>query len=1052
MRTQKSNTQDNKLRQRLKTLFKKENIKLNGQCNTPDKKIGLNTKHLQPESLKGKKNFKTPNEEIPPKKKRKLVESELKKKAESNPESKKLKIKTKSVTIQDRGNEKAKSNQQSLKCANGTAGKKDNKCLQNNEVHLPVVQCLGSQNGRYPEKEESNVFDDDEGDYSFDDSEYDDEFDSYSDDYSSDSEDHFQETDSCDDEEFDYSDSDYDNLYGSETFSETDPDYELPKHIPEDLIIHKAHKYDLDNNESLNFDSDNDNPQIYELRAESTVKVIKQPEVYEKNALLKLNENRVYMTEPCVKQNSVENSENECPELVPITNKDAFQLYSSESDYSGYEEISSDSSIPEEDINQKYINFGQNLGRDFVSERIKGMKKLKSVFNMDIINVKNCIPLPTSNIRDMNMVENEDGTEIKTAKVPSNIEDSVFITVRICDTDQTIFEEGTRDLNAIHETQCVSEEKNVDASINYRPQQPAFSDISAISGPETLSQSTTHLQKSISVTQEHTNFRTKFFNAVNSNLVLVLAKDPFYLYGTLCMTLLAGKVEIYGYSPRLNEECEIFSPRGCCSVQITTLPCVPVDKDEEIRINLKPLQSSFSSSDLESIEKEFESSRDAVLLLNRNTRRKKLKNIFKKYMNENVFPNMNSIQPDRPFYASEYLLDCVINTETERELRVPQEWRNLYFTPKSKVLLAGGKSVGKSTLLRYLLNCQLEHCERVLVIDLDIGQAELFIPQTVSCTVLSQPLLGPGFFHNHQPTRAYVVGHSNIVLCAQAYVRAIKKLVDFCYSKEEFAEIPWLVNTMGYNKGFGMELMSVISQLIRPTDIVQLQSNRDINNFDELLYPHVLARIPRNIYTNHEFQYTDKPFEIDYRLHVLCSAILQESRYQRDWEMSAKDLRYVTFLSRLSDVLQGNAEWLTDCVPYSALIENLHIVNMVCNESTREESIHALEANIVYLCRKEGENSGPVECVGIGIVRAIDLVRVYLLPAMAYDYLKEVNCLALGEMPLPSSLFSNQGPKVRGMSAFLYNTVDARTSKSIKQIYRRPSHFLSGKHKNVLND
>lgn len=85
-------------------------------------------------------------------------------------------------------------------------------------------------------------------------------------------------------------------------------------------------------------------------------------------------------------------------------------------------------------------------------------------------------------------------------------------------------------------------------------------------------------------------------------------------------------------------------------------------------------------------------------------------------------------------------------------------------------------------------------------------------------------------------------------------------------------------------------------------------------------------------------------------------------------------------------------------------------------------------------------------------MRSIDLKKLYLLPAMPYDTLSAVNCLALGEMPLPASLLTNQGPKVSNMAAYLYNTVDAKTSKSIKQIYHRPSQFLTGKHKNVLNE
>lgn len=696
-----------------------------------------------------------------------------------------------------------------------------------------------------------------------------------------------------------------------------------------------AQKRDVRKDDDVTFDSENDDPQILELGAEISTKLIKQPDAYTKTELYKLNESNVCLKTTHIKNYSEEGNEHEkdCPPLVPILDEDGFRLYNSESGDSSHEELSDDSSIPEADLNQKYIQFGQNSDVD--CERYNRKKHRKPLLKLGIIKVQNCIFPHIGNI-----IESTKGKEIdkpiseflSAEKVHSNIDGHTLISVSICEAqsrdnfieeidtskirnpvDELILEEKFPNGNITQSPQSVDEEIIADEDSNVLPQTPKIVKDRITTEPEISLPNNIHFQDKMIIPQEQKSFRTLFFNAVNSNLVLVLAKDPFYFYGTVCMTILAGKVEIYGYSPHLNEEHEIFSPRGCSSVQVFTIPSAVCP--DEIRSILKPLHSSFSSKDLERIEREFESGRDAVLLFQRNTRRKKLKNIFKKYMNENVFPNMNSIQTDRPLYSSEYLLDCVINTETERPLRVPEEWRSLYFTSTSKVIITGGKSVGKSTLLRYLLNSQLGHCERVLVIDLDIGQPELFIPQTVSCTVLSRPLLGPGFFLNHQPTRAYAVGHSNIVLCAQEYLRAVRKLMEFCYSKKEFAEIPWLVNTMGYNKGFGMELMSVLSQLIKPTDIVQLQSNRDINNFDEILYPHVLARLPRIIFTRDVFSEGINKPAVEYRLHVLGSAIFQESRYQRDWEMSAKDLRYATFLSRLSDVLQGNAEWVTDCVP-----------------------------------------------------------------------------------------------------------------------------------------
>nr|XP_014095991.2 polynucleotide 5'-hydroxyl-kinase NOL9 [Bactrocera oleae] len=1110
MKAKNNNDKNNKLRQRLTQLFEKGNVKVK-QVNSNAQKDELKTKlpikmsNAHKDKLKTKplptkmgnghkeelmtkplpKTLEKPKSNIKVSTKVK-TENNRKRKLQQNDAIKEENIsstlsKKKNKNVKTVGKAKhhevkvtAKINGKATETCKST--KKNTVVKKKPKIDLPLVQHNGSNNVETSGSEDSDYYYDSDEDYSFEDDygQYD-QYDSYtdgSDAYSdSDESEHYFDDYGYEDSDSEYTECENEEYhYDSDVFSGTDPDYELPRNVAEDLVIHKgtAQKHDLGEEYNVDFDSDNDEPQVIELVAESTIYEIKQPDAYAKTELHKLNlqfvpPNKAQITDG-LKQ-KVENA-NDCPQLVPIINEDGFQLYNSESDYSSYEGLSDESSIPDEDINLKYTSSGNVCDSDCDSEDSIQNKKRNPIFNIGIVNVENCIPQESSRgviSSDEAEIERPIFDLLTAEKLHTNIDKDNFITVSICErttTPKQVEETVERNHDEVA-TKKGSEEEVQNANVDLLTQ-TVNKETNLEAGEEATSDNvdlaTQHMNvvgaaEEIEPVQERGTFTSIFINAVNSNLVLVLVKEPFYLYGTISVTLLAGKVEIYGYKPRLNEEVELFSPRGCCSVDITSIPSDPSTKDKELENSLDPLRSAFSLVDLERIEKAFESGRDALLLLKRNNRRKKLKNIFKKYMNENVFPNMNSIHTDRPLYASEYLLDCVLNIATERSLRIPKEYRELYFTKRSKVVLAGGKSVGKSTLLRYLLNRRLERSERVLVIDLDIGQAELFTPQTVSCTVLTQPLLGPGFFLNHQPTRAYAVGHSNIILCAQAYMRAVKQLIEYCHSNKEFAEMPWLINTMGYNKGFGLEVMHVITQLIRPTDVVQLQSNREINNFDILLHSHALARLDRTIYTQDEFkaEKSDLP-TLEYRLHVLSSAVLQESRYQRDWEMSAKDLRYATFLSRLSEVLQGSAEWLTDCVPFGVFIEKLHLVNLVSNKSTREELLHAFEANLVYLCRWEEGNSGPLECFGIGIVRSIDLKKLYLLPAMPYDTLSAVNCLALGEMPLPASLFTNQGPKVSNMAAYLYNTVDAKTSKSIKQIYHRPSQFLTGKHKNVLNE
>jgi polynucleotide 5'-hydroxyl-kinase GRC3/NOL9 len=68
-----------------------------------------------------------------------------------------------------------------------------------------------------------------------------------------------------------------------------------------------------------------------------------------------------------------------------------------------------------------------------------------------------------------------------------------------------------------------------------------------------------------------------------------------------------------------------------------------------------------------------------------------------------------------------------------------------------KILLAGFKNSGKSTMMCYLINKCLRKWDKILVLDLDIGQSELFIPRCISAFIIDTPLLGPNFTHLKQP-------------------------------------------------------------------------------------------------------------------------------------------------------------------------------------------------------------------------------------------------------------------------------------------------------------
>ncbi|XP_064552083.1 polynucleotide 5'-hydroxyl-kinase NOL9 [Drosophila montana] len=530
-----------------------------------------------------------------------------------------------------------------------------------------------------------------------------------------------------------------------------------------------------------------------------------------------------------------------------------------------------------------------------------------------------------------------------------------------------------------------------------------------------------------------------FENSLKTNNVLAVLKQDIELYGTVIVTLLCGRITINGYKARPKVPLSIYSPKGFSWVVIAPRSN---KKPPKANVNWNELNESFSRAQLDNIMANYDSQRDAIVLLQRNSGSQNMLDTFAKHMAENVYPLLNAT--NRPHYASEYVLNCLMQAADGRQaLQVPTVWTKLALQPRSRWMVTGGKGVGKSTLVRYLLNRHLERFPRMLLIDLDIGQPELFLPQTVSCSVVDGPLLGPGFFLNRQPDRAYVVGHVNVVMCSEQYIRAVRQLLAYCRSNESYAEMPWLINTMGYNKGFGLELMALLVDCVQPTNLVQIASAKVINNFDMPLTRESLAQVVPIIYTADEHKVSGNLS--NYALHELHSALPQLERHERRWMMSAKDVRYANLLARLSSALRGNAKHLTDCQPAQVDLDALQIVHLVHEEYTREELIAGMEANLVFLCKAGSSVAKPAECLGIGVVRAIDheARKLYLLPAMPLQRLSSVNCLVLGgDMCLPQGFFKDQGAGVANNVPFVFIIDDTRSSKSIHQIYFRA-------HKNV---
>ncbi|KAL7444343.1 hypothetical protein ACHAXH_006234 [Discostella pseudostelligera] len=187
----------------------------------------------------------------------------------------------------------------------------------------------------------------------------------------------------------------------------------------------------------------------------------------------------------------------------------------------------------------------------------------------------------------------------------------------------------------------------------------------------------------------------------------------------------------------------------------------------------------------------------------------------------------------------------------------------------NRILLCGAKGVGKSNLLRYSTNRLLTASQptspikhmisRVAILDIDCGQAELSPPGLLSLTIVSKPLLSEPPVHmicggscDHYGRKvddqfnnidgegsaaheaAYFFGDVTSKADPETYIQMVSQLMQRYRRvvKELGGNIPLLVNTDGWVKGLGYEILCGVIGVINPGHVVQIMGNTKAKSFD----------------------------------------------------------------------------------------------------------------------------------------------------------------------------------------------------------------------------
>lgn len=347
-----------------------------------------------------------------------------------------------------------------------------------------------------------------------------------------------------------------------------------------------------------------------------------------------------------------------------------------------------------------------------------------------------------------------------------------------------------------------------------------------------------------------------------------------------------------------------------------------------------------------------------------------------------------------------------------RDIYIPEEWSEAADAiacggaRTSKAFICGPKNSGKSTFSRHLLQVLLRRHSRVAYLDTDVGQPEFTPPGCLSLTIVDRETVDLKV----PPERCFFFGDVSSKRDPEIYLTYVSALYDYYHKHyHQFSAnaspsktgVPLIVNTPGWVKGIGYDVLVDMLNHIAPTHVVNICISVKSKN------------LPSGAFWSHNGDYGAVTLiEISSaRQDSLNRSVLvqKDSRYLRD-------LSIVTYFRQCfpSDLnfssMKEIAQKLAAHIPYEVSVSAVKIKHLHC-EVPKAEIFYSLNATIVGLA-VDSEGSGHLpRCVGLGIVRGVDTLRqvLYIITPVSQDVLEDVDVLLQGFIQIPICLLQVHG-------------------------------------------
>ncbi len=540
------------------------------------------------------------------------------------------------------------------------------------------------------------------------------------------------------------------------------------------------------------------------------------------------------------------------------------------------------------------------------------------------------------------------------------------------------------------------------------------------------------MQHSISSNSFSNNVEVEFINNIDGYLqhsiisfdritTTNIHNNPIFIRGRAKISSIQGSVDVFGFTLTSSSQKTVIVD---CPDWMSSISIRPLTKDNQENFTVKVKVTSMDKDE-----------------------------VTYQLLSEKQVPSPIIIDNKWNDTTENILQNISINTNNIMTSKNHNDNDN-YQKESNRILVCGAKNVGKSTFAKYLCNRMLSNSfEQIAFLDCDVGQPEFSPPGLLSLSILSNPLLCPPYVHmicnsrfdTEESDQGYAAAdeHYSAMYYSSTtskmnpnlYIDALKVLIDeyenLC--KKTSSNIPLIVNTDGWVKGMGFEILSSVIDVVNPAHIVQIVGTTKAKFFDLSLHAttsrHIHVLLSQKEFNQENFTTSNSINRSESSASILT--VDQEKRIENNTiaPSTLRNFRFIVYFVggyksflKIGATLSSSGVVDDDCrigstlarmnpyaVPFDSVTcmlidEDGHRSTCLTTEGNDIDLVYDIfNGSIVGLCKTPGSNGLP-HCIGLGIVRSIDRKRrlFYILTPLPPSKLQNnVTTIIRGQSQLP---------------------------------------------------